>query len=129
MLVLGPQAGLSEEAWRTAALGLWMAVQTLTLPEGTRGFLWNAVQAAMVLAVTMMLARLWDVFVAGVLAPLAAKSESDLDDQLLPIARRAGKTAIWAFGIIVALNNAGYNVAALIAGLGIGGLALAMRGK
>ena len=110
-------------------LGLWMGVQTLTLPQGARDFLWSAAQAAIVLAVTMMLARLWGAFVAGVLAPLAAKSQSDLDDQLLPIARRAGKTAIWAFGVIVALNNAGYDVAALIAGLGIGGLALAMAAK
>jgi len=110
-------------------LGLWMAAQTLTLPQGARSFVWSAVQAAIVVAVTMMSARLWGAFVAGVLAPLAARSRSDLDDQLLPIARRAGKTAIWAFGIIVALNNAGYDVAALIAGLGIGGLALAMAAK
>lgn len=110
-------------------LGLWLAVQTLTLPVGTQDFLWNAVQAAMVLAVTMMLARLWAAFVRGVLAPVAEKSDNELDDQLLPIARRAGMWAIWIFGIIVALNNAGYDVAALIAGLGIGGLALAMAAK
>ena len=36
---------------------------------------------------------------------------------------------IWIIGIIVALNNAGYDVMALIAGLGIGGLALAMAAK
>ena len=110
-------------------LGLWMAVQTLTLPQGTRDFLWNTTQAAMVLAVTLMLARLWGAFVTGILTPLTAKSDSDLDDQLLPIARKAGRWAIWTFGIIIALNNAGYDVAALIAGLGIGGLALAMAAK
>jgi MscS family membrane protein len=109
--------------------GLWLAVQTLTLPDGTRAFLSNAVQAATVLAVTMMLGRLWGAFVEGVLAPLAQKSDTDLDDQLIPIARKGGKSAIWIFGIIVALNNAGYDVAALIAGLGIGGLALAMAAK
>ena len=89
-------------------LGLWMAVQTLTLPQGAQDFLWNATQVAMVLAVTMMLARLWGAVVTGFLAPLTAKSESDLDDQLLPIARKAGKWAIWIFGLIIALNNAGY---------------------
>jgi len=76
-----------------------------------------------------MLARLWDSVVRGVLAPLAAKTESDLDEQLLPIAGRGGKGGIWILGVIVALNNAGYDVAALIAGLGIGGLALAMAAK
>jgi MscS family membrane protein len=36
---------------------------------------------------------------------------------------------VWSVGTIVALNNAGYDVGALIAGLGIGGLALAMAAK
>jgi sodium-dependent dicarboxylate transporter 2/3/5 len=41
MLVLGPQAGLSEEAWRTAALGLWMAVwwATEATPVGVTAFI------------------------------------------------------------------------------------------
>ena len=39
------------------------------------------------------------------------------------------KISIWAVGIIVALNNAGYDVGAMIAALGIGGLALAMAAK
>lgn len=110
-------------------LGLWVAVQTLTLPPNVDQFLWAAVQAAMVLAVTWMLARLWDAVVDGFLTPLVASSDTDLDDQLLPIARRGGKSAIWIVGVIVALNNAGYDVMALIAGLGIGGLALAMAAK
>ncbi len=110
-------------------LGFWIAVQTLTLPETVDSFLWNAIQATLILAVTWTLTRLWEAVVRGVLAPLAAQSDNDLDDQLLPIARKGGKTGIWILGVIVALNNAGYDVAALIAGLGIGGIALAMAAK
>ncbi len=110
-------------------LGLRIAMSTLNFSVGASTFLTNATQAALVLAVTWMVARLWESIVRGVLAPLAAKTESDLDEQLLPIARRGGAGAIWVFGLIVALNNAGYDVAALIAGLGIGGLALAMAAK
>jgi MscS family membrane protein len=110
-------------------IGFWLAVQTLTLPPGLEQFLWSATQAALVLAVTWALVRLWDAIVGGVLAPLTASSDTDLDDQLLPIARRGGKGAIWVVGVIVALNNAGYDVMALIAGLGIGGLALAMAAR
>jgi MscS family membrane protein len=110
-------------------LGLWAGINTLTLPPGVVIFLWNAIQAAMVLSVTWMLSRLWGAVVGGVLAPLASKTDSDLDDQLLPIARRGGNSALWILGVIVALNNAGFDVAALIAGLGIGGIALAMAAK
>ncbi len=46
-----------------------------------------------------------------------------------PILRKGLRSGIWAFGLILALNNAGYDVGALIAGLGIGGLALAMAAK
>jgi len=110
-------------------LGFWFATRTLTLPTGVETFLWAATQAAMVIAITWTLARLWDAFVAAVLMPLVQSSDTGLDDQLLPIARRGGRAAIWIVGVIVALNNAGYDVMALIAGLGIGGLALAMAAK
>jgi len=41
MLLIGPQGSLSPEAWRTAALGLWMAVwwATETTPVGVTAFI------------------------------------------------------------------------------------------
>lgn len=41
MLIIGPQSTLSEEAWRTAALGLWMAVwwATEATPVGVTAFI------------------------------------------------------------------------------------------
>jgi sodium-dependent dicarboxylate transporter 2/3/5 len=41
MLIIGPQGGLSEAAWRTAALGLWMAVwwATEARPVGVTAFI------------------------------------------------------------------------------------------
>ncbi len=52
-----------------------------------------------------------------------------MDDQLLPIVRKTIKALLWTLGIIVGLNNAGFDVAALLAGLGIGGLALALAAQ
>jgi len=63
------------------------------------------------------------------LVPLAEKTETTLDDQLLHVVRKLLRFVIWALGVIIGLNNAGYNVGALLAGLGIGGLALAMAAK
>ncbi len=110
-------------------MGFRIGLGMLTLPGGIERFLANAMQAAIVLAITWMAARLFGAIVRHALAPLAEASESDLDDQLLPIVAKGGNGAIWALGAIVALNNAGYDVAALIAGLGIGGLALAMAAQ
>jgi MscS family membrane protein len=61
--------------------------------------------------------------------PLAEKTENQLDDQILPIIQKSLKIVIWIIAIVVGLNNAGYNVGTLLAGLGIGGLAFAMAAK
>ena len=110
-------------------MGIWMALRTLTLPDAINTIIANAYQVIVALLVGWLLSRLFDAFYQQYLKPLAEKSENDLDDQLMPIVSKGVKLIIWAMAIIIGLNNAGYDVAALIAGLGIGGLALAMAAK
>jgi len=111
------------------ALGLRVAVGTLSLPAGITQFFANALQGLIVVAIAWIIVRLFDATITHVLQPAIENTESDLDDQLLPIVRKGGKAILWSLGVIMALNNAGYDVAALIAGLGIGGLALAMAAQ
>ncbi|MBW2458816.1 MAG: mechanosensitive ion channel family protein, partial [Deltaproteobacteria bacterium] len=110
-------------------VGAWYALGTLNLSDRVRGLLDNGVQIVVVLLGAWLVTRLFDALFKEYLIPIAEKSETDLDDQLLPIVRRGTKVAVWAMAIIMALNNAGYNVGAALAGLGIGGLALAMASK
>jgi MscS family membrane protein len=109
--------------------GVWWGLQTLNLTETAEVWLGRIAQGLIVLAVAWLIARLLDALYAEYLAPLAEQSETDLDDQVLPILRKGTKLAVWSVGIIVALNNAGYQVGAILAGLGIGGLALAMAAQ
>ncbi len=109
--------------------GIWYGLKRLVLPESFDTFIGNVTQVLIVLSVAWLIARLFDSLFKQYLAPLAEKTESDLDDQLLPILCKGTKMVIWSLGIIVALNNAGYDVGAVLAGLGIGGLALAMAAK
>ncbi len=109
--------------------GIWYGLSLLILPERVETWIANSLQFLIVLSITWLFARLFESLFTHYLAPLAEKSENDLDDQLLPIVRKGVKSAVWALGVIVALNNAGYEVGAVIAGLGIGGLALAMAAK
>lgn len=110
-------------------MGIWFALRTLVLPEMVTTIIGNAYQVIVALLVGWLLTRLFDALYREYMLPLAEKSENDLDDQLLPIVRKGVKLIIWVMAIIIGLNNAGYDVAALIAGLGIGGLALAMAAK
>jgi MscS family membrane protein len=61
--------------------------------------------------------------------PFTLSKESAMMDQFGPILRKGLRSAVWALGVIMALKNAGQDVGALLAGVGIGGLALAMAAK
>lgn len=109
--------------------GLWYGLHRLHFPEGWYEWLGKVYHILVAINITWLIARLIDAIIEEYVVPLTEKTESDLDDQILPVVRKSLKAAIWILGIIVALNNAGYDVGALIAGLGIGGLALAMAAK
>ncbi len=81
------------------------------------------------LLITYVLARLYGELLEYYLRPIVEKTETKLDDQLLPIGIKGGRLAIWSVGLMIALGNAGVDVNSLIAGLGIGGLAFAMAAK
>lgn len=83
----------------------------------------------LVVNITWLIVRLLDALIEEYIVPLAEKTKSDLDDQLLPLFRKGMKVIIWCLGIVVGLNNAGYDVGAIIAGLGIGGLAFALAAQ
>lgn len=60
---------------------------------------------------------------------LTAKTESRLDDQLVPLVRKSLKALVVVLGVIFLLHNLGVQVTSLIAGLGIGGLAVALAAQ
>jgi MscS family membrane protein len=112
-----------------AIFGIWFGFNTLNLTDGMSNFLSNSIQFLIVIDVTWMISRLFEAFYEEYMVPYANKSENDLDDQLFPVIKKVLKFVIWSLGIIVAINNAGYDVGAILAGLGIGGLAVAMASK
>jgi MscS family membrane protein len=109
--------------------GVYLALLRLSLPELLKTIANKGYFAFGTLMVTWFIARTLKKLIDVYLTPLALKTESDFDDQLLPVLKRSVNMGVWALGIVVALNNAGFDVGALIAGMGIGGLALAMAAK
>ncbi|PHR50062.1 MAG: transporter [Fluviicola sp.] len=95
----------------------------------TRQFVNHLFNFLLVINITWLIARVVDALIEEYIVPLTEKTESDLDDQLLPLFRKGLKIIVWTMGIVVGLNNAGYNVGAIIAGLGIGGLAFALAAQ
>lgn len=85
-------------------------------------------EIALSVAIFWVIYNLIDIF-AEYLKTITGKTENTLDDQLVPLIRKTLRVFVVVLGVILILQNNGYNVASLIAGLGIGGLAVALAAK
>lgn len=68
-------------------------------------------------------------FVALYMGKLAEKTEGTLDDQLIPLLRKALSTLVYIIGFIFILNALSFDVTTILAGLSIGGLAFAFAAQ
>ena len=107
----------------------WFGIGLLTLPEGLVKTLDNCFYFSLVLSLAWMVDRVAKALMDEIVVPMTEKTETDFDDQLLPIARKGLRAIIWAIAIIVGVDNAGYDIGAVLAGLGIGGLAFALAAQ
>ncbi len=107
-------------------LGIRLSLNTLTLTDDIVKTSDYALGFIVTLAITWLVTRLYNSLHQRYLVPLAEKTDTSLDDHLLPLWKKGLNTMLWSVGVIVALNNAGYNVTPVLAGLGIGGLAFAL---
>ena len=112
-----------------AILGFYWGFQRLHFGPGVDNFFAHTFTFIFTLNITWLIVRTIDAIIVEYLSPLVSKSDSDLDDQLLPLLRKLFKIILWTLGIVIGLNNVGFDVGAVIAGLGIGGLALALAAQ
>jgi MscS family membrane protein len=80
------------------------------------------------IAIILLAYRAIDIFV-DVLARRAAETETKLDDSLVPLMRTSMRLFVAVVGILFVLSNLDVNVSSLIAGLGLGGLAIALAAQ
>lgn len=131
----GRLAGIAGEIRRPVALllrfaGLRLIVHdVLTMPPWLRGWVEGAVYLGLMLGFGWLVSRLAIKAVDGYLARSARDAGQKVDDLLRPLFHGVAGGTTWLVVLVVALDNAGYEVSALLAGLGIGGLAIAMASK
>ena len=113
----------------TVTLGVWIGIRFLTLNEAAGLFFNNVVFVLVAITLTWFLLRFIDMLVHEYVEPLVQKSESKLDDQVLPMVRKSAKAIVAILAIIIVLSNLGYDILSLLAGLGIGGLAIALAAQ
>jgi len=117
--------------WGVLAAGLYVALRILPLPQKAfdlQKLVTSLANGTTVALVIWFAIRLAD-GLTGLWEKQARKTESRLDDQLVPIVRRSSKVFFIITGVVLVLQNLGYSVGSLLAGLGIGGVAVAMASK
>lgn len=96
---------------------------------GMRMVIYRTFQIAIICSITWVLLRLTD-FLGLVMMHRASLTESKSDDQLVPFVKEAIKVVLVIFSVFFMLGAIfKLNIASLIAGLGIGGLAIALAAK
>ena len=101
---------------------------TLQLPDHAYAVVSVVCKVLIVVSIAWLLARLVDLFSSYVESRLAA-SGNTATITLLPLGRRTAKVFIGILAALSVLQNLGFNIAGLLAGLGIGGLAVALAAQ
>jgi MscS family membrane protein len=107
---------------------LILFVPVLQLPIGMSHYVILALRAIWPIFAIVFFYRLVDIF-SMFLSKLADKTESTLDDQLVPLLRKVLKTFVVIIGGLFILDNLDFDITGLIAGLSIGGLAFALAAQ
>lgn len=117
---------------QAARIFLWYAAAvTMSLPQAPANVrLWvlKGLEIALWVSLIWLLFRLIDVF-SRVTERMAGRTDTLLDDQIAPMARKALKVFVAIVFVIMFVQNMGIEVGSLLASIGIGGLALALAAK
>ncbi len=122
--------------WRVSRLAsVWILLQfvrlllpSLQLPIRAAHFVMTGLKIAGALILMLLLLRILDIVIQYT-SRLTARTESKLDDQLVPILRKMMQVLIVLGALLQIMHLLEVNVTAIIAGVSIGGLALALAAQ
>lgn len=114
--------------WAVLAMGFYMGAQTFQPEEYVQEWLDRGLGLAISVLLAWLMLRMVDVL-TGVIHRWAQKTDSALDDQLVPLVSKAAKATVAILGALLVLQNMGYSISGVIAGLGVGGLAVALAAQ
>lgn len=110
-------------------LGVVAGREVLTPKEPLTTALNASVEIPVVVAVAWVLIRMSDGIIETYVMEYTEQTKSKLDDELVPIVSRIANIAIVSIAAVVVLDSFGYDVTAIIASLGVGGIAVAFASR
>jgi MscS family membrane protein len=110
------------------ALGLAIGVHILQIDEVTNVFINHLIRTFIIIAILMAIYRTIDA-----LAPSSSRlfrmTGLSISERLLPFLRTPTKLLVFVFGLVIIIQEWGYDVSGLVAGLGLGGLAFSLAAQ
>jgi MscS family membrane protein len=120
--IIGPLRVLS------VILIFYAALPFLALSLPAHEFFMNVVKVGTLLAATWLILRLTDVFAGIVESNLEGRGDKETT-ALIPLGRKTIKVVVVGLAVLASLDSFGFDITALIAGLGVGGLAVALAAQ
>ncbi|HIO58909.1 MAG TPA: mechanosensitive ion channel family protein [Flavobacteriales bacterium] len=109
-------------------LGFYLGYSHLTFTLSGE-VIYQIFSVAAVLDITWLAARLLDAAISNLVKRISKGSDGAMINQIAPVLKKVVKAGVWILGMITAMNNVGFQVGPILAGAGIGGLAMAMAAK
>ncbi|MDO9464499.1 MAG: mechanosensitive ion channel family protein [bacterium] len=109
-------------------IGIVTIVEILNIPQIAKMGAEHILKIAIAVNIAYFLVKAVDIFIEY-LAPYVERTESKLDDQLLPILQKVAKIFIWIITVAVILDNMNYDIKSILVSMGIGGVAIALAAK
>lgn len=112
-----------------ALIGICLAMKILVVPQNFAGMLADAVAVLATIAVTYVIYQMVEL-VAFWMSHLTAKTETTLDDMMVPMVRKTLRVVTVLLGLVqVAQQLSDKPITSILAGLGVGGLAVALAAQ
>ena len=108
------------------AQGLFMALTVISYLDRWQAYVNRAWLVSVTILVLFTAHRLTNVVIRWYGQALATRKPAQANEQFLPLVRRIITAVIYVGGILLILDNLGIRISPLLAGLGIGGLAVAL---
>ena len=115
--------------WGLLLAAVAVALHMLKLPPAAEEWLGHSVRAALAVLAAFVAGRAAVTAFAGWARASTDPAEARTRSTLAPVLARTCQVFFYIIAVLLIVQNLGYNVAGLLAGLGIGGLAVALAAK
>lgn len=109
--------------------GIGYAINRLHLESDNIQHFYLAINFLIIINLTWWFARFFKALISSYVVPLAQRDDNKLDSHVAKVFQKIVCVVIWCVGILLALHSLGINVKTFLAGLGIGGVAVALAAQ